>query len=103
MMGMGGMGAPLPPMGGMPEPDADNMGMAGGAAPSMSPVEAVLAALQVMQAERQTEDDVVLQAVMAATGGMPSGLGGVTEGAPMGVPMGDPMGLPGAAPEMGAY
>lgn len=91
MMGMGGMAAPMPE----PGMGGDPMGMPMEAAPSMSPVEAVLAALQVMQAERKTEDDVVLQAVMAATGGVQNGLGGVTEGAPMG--------MPGAAPEMGAY
>lgn len=91
MIGMGGMSAPMPE----PGMGADPMAAPMGAAPSMSPVQAVLAALQVMQSERKTEDDVVLQAVMAATGGMPSGLGGVTEGAPMG--------LPGDEPEMGAY
>lgn len=95
MMGMGGMAAPMPEpgMGG----DPMHMDPMGGeqAEVGMTPVQAVLAALQVMQAERKTEDDVVLQAVMAATGGVQNGLGGVTEGAPMG--------MPGAAPEMGAY
>jgi hypothetical protein len=65
------------------------------APPAPKPADMVIAALQAMQAERQGENDAVLAAVMAATQGMPSGLGGVTEGAPMEVP--------GAGPEMGAY
>lgn len=77
------------------------------AAPPMSPVEAVIAALRMLEGERQMENDVVLQAVMSATQGAQSGLAGVSEGAPMGVPAGPPMGGPepsmGAGPEMGAY
>lgn len=79
-------GAPLPPEAAM-----------GAAAPMPKAAEMVVMALQAMQAERQGEDDAVLAAVMAATGGMPSGLGGVTEGAPLGVPAGP---MPGG-PELG--
>lgn len=73
--------------------------MSGGMDPAMmgapaSPIDAVLAALMGLQAQRQSEDDVVLAAVMKATGGMPSGMEGVSEGAAFGAPM---------APEMGAY
>jgi hypothetical protein len=75
MMDPGQMGAPMPPEAAM-----------GAAAPMPKAAEMVVLALQAMQAERQGENDAVIAAVMAATQGAPSGLGGVTEGAPVEVP-----------------
>lgn len=97
------MGAPLPPEAAMPAPPmgADPMGAPMGADPMAAPpmpkaAEMVLMALQAMQAERDAENGAVLTAVMQATGGMQTGLAGVSEGAPMGVPAGP-------EPELGAY
>jgi hypothetical protein len=87
------MGAPLPPM----QPEMP-MG-APMAPPPMSPIDAVMAALQGLQSTRQFENDAVLSAVMKATGaGMPMGMEGVSEGAPFEAAAPMP-----AGPEMGAY
>lgn len=77
--------APMPPMG-APAP----------APAPISPVEAVVMALQNLQQERGMEDDVLLKAVMAATGQMQGGMAGVTEG---GMP---PVAAP-VDPAAGAY
>lgn len=76
----------------MPAPPMGDPAMGGMPAP-ISPVEAVVMALKNMQMERGMEDDVLLKAVMAATGQMQGGMAGVTEG---GMP-------PVADPAMGAY
>ena len=80
MMDPGMQAAPMPPMAPAPAP--------------ISPVEAVVMALQNLKQERGMEDDVLLKAVMAATGQMQNGMAGVTEG-----------GMPPVAadPAMGAY
>ncbi len=87
MMDPGMMSAPMPPA---PDPM-----MAGPVAPP-SPVEAVVMALKGMEIQRKGENDVLMMAVLQATGAMPSGLEGVSEGAPMAVP-----GAPAADPAMG--
>lgn len=84
--------SPLPPA----PPGLDAMPPEAAAPAMPKAAEMVVMALQAMQAERQGENDAVLAAVMAATQGMPSGIGGVAEGGGLEVP-----GT--AGPELGAY